>query len=160
MGFADDIVYVIAGCKDKGNVQKPVEILDKVEEWRKRHGVQFKTPKYVVVHFTRNHRRSTKAPIIIGITTIQPSTEARYLGVIFDQQLRYKSHPQQVVKRGTNADLALASIANRKWGTTYKYVRQLFQAIIAPRMDYAAVIWHRPKAGGSTRCTEYGVTVL
>ena len=150
MGFVDDIVYGVEGRKDKGNVQKLKRILDKAEEWRKRHGVQFETSKYVLVHFTRNHRLSTDAPITVGTTTIQPSTEARYLGIIFDQQLRYKSHLQRVIKKGTSAALALSSIANCKWGTTHKLVRQLFQAVIAPRMDYAAVIWHRPKADGST----------
>src|SRR5437667_9618630 len=29
----------------------------------------------------------------------------------------------------------------------------LFQAVIAPRTDYAAIIWHRPKDDGSTAGT-------
>ena len=29
-------------------------------------------------------------------------------------------------------------------------MRQLFQTVIAPRIDYAAIIWHRPKADGTT----------
>ena len=149
MGFIDDIVYGITGYKDKENAQKLAKILDKAEQWRKRHGVQFETSKYVLVHFTRNYRLSTKAPVTVGTTIIQPSTEAKYLGVIFDQRLLYKSHLQQVIKKGTSAALALSSIANCKWGTTHKLVRQLFQVVIAPRIDYAAIIWHRPKADGS-----------
>src|SRR4030095_4367439 len=82
--------------------------------------------------------------------TIKPSTEARYLGVIFDQQLRFKSHLQHIIKKGTNAAISLESIANCRWGTPYRYVRQLFQTAIAPCTDYAAVIWHQPKADGST----------
>ena len=122
MGFVDDIVYGVAGRTDKGNVQKLGNILGKAEEWRKKHGVQFETSKYVLVHFTRNHRLSTKAPIMVGETRIQLSAEARYLGVIFDQQLRYKRHLQQAVKKGTSAALALSSIANCKWGTPHNLV--------------------------------------
>ena len=142
MGFVDDIVYGVTGRKDKGNVQKLKTILDKAEEWRKRHRVQFETTKYVLVHFTRNHRLSTKAPITVGTTMIQPSTEAKYLGVIFDKQLLFRSHLQQVIKKGTSAALVLSSIASCKWGTPYRFVRQLFQAVIAPQTDYAALIWH------------------
>ena len=91
MGFIDDIVYGIAGYKDKGNIEKLTKILDKAEEWKKRHGVQFETSKYILIHFTQNYKLSTKAPITVGTITIQPSTEARYLGIIFDQQLCYKS---------------------------------------------------------------------
>ena len=150
MGFVDDIVYGIAGHGDKGNVEKLTKILDKAEEWRKKHGAQFETSKYVLVHFTRNYRLSTKAPITVGTTTIQPATEAKYLGVIFDQQLLYKSHLQQAIKKGTSAALALSSIANCKGGTPYNLVRQLFQTVIVPRIDYATIIWHRPKADGTT----------
>jgi hypothetical protein len=87
---------------------------------------------------------------IIKEITIQPSVEAKYLGVIFDQQLRFNAHLQQVVKKGTNAALAISNIPKCNWGTPYRYARQLFQAVVAPRMDYAAMIWHRPRADGST----------
>ena len=87
MGFVDDIVYGVAGHKDKGNVWKLRTTLEKVEEWRKKHGIQFATTKYILVHFTHNYRLLTKAPITVRRTMIQLSTEARYLGIIFDKQL-------------------------------------------------------------------------
>ena len=150
MGFVDDVVYGVKGYQDKGNAKKLRKIMEKAEEWRRKHGVQFEPSKYVLVHFTRNHRRSTKAVLTLQEgTTIKPSTEAKYLGVIFDQQLRFKGHLQHAVKKGTNAALALSSIANGNWGTPHKLVKQLYQAVIAPRTDYAAVIWHRPKADES-----------
>ena len=132
MGFIDDIVYGVEGYTDKGNVIKLKNILEKAEERRRKHGVQFGTSKYMLVHFTRNSRQSTKAKIKVNGTTIKPSTEARYLGVISDQQLRYKVHTQSIIKRGTAAALALSSIANCKWGTPYAYVRQLVQAVVLP----------------------------
>ena len=82
-------------------------------------------------------------------TQSNPSTEARYLGVILDQQLRFKSHLQQAVKKGTNAALALSSIAKCSWGAPYEHVRQLFQSVLAPRTDYAAVVWYQPRADGA-----------
>jgi len=36
------------------------------------------------------------------------------------------------------------------WGAPYQCIRQLFQATVATRMDYGTIIWHRPKADGST----------
>ena len=115
--------------------------------------VRFETSKYVLVHFTRNNRQATEASITIDNITINPSTEAKYLDVTFDKQLRFKSHLQQIIKKGTNAALALTSIAKTTWGVPYQYVRQLFQAVLAPRIDYAAIIWHRPKQDGSTAGT-------
>jgi hypothetical protein len=48
------------------------------------------------------------------------------------------------MKRGTSAVLALARILKSMWGAPYKYGRQLFTAVVAPRMDYATIVWHSP----------------
>jgi hypothetical protein len=79
--------------------------------------------------------------------TIKPTNEAKYLGVIFDKKLQFKEHLQYIVKKGTRAAMALSSIAKNSWGVQYKYMRQLFKAVISARTDYAAVVWHRPKDG-------------
>src|SRR5436190_5432194 len=39
----------------------------------------------------------------------------------------------------------MAGIAKSRWGPEFKCLRRLFTAVAAPRMDYAAIIWHRPK---------------
>ena len=153
IGFIDDIVFGVEGRSDRGNANKLEAILKEAEEWRKRHGVQFEPSKYILVHYTRNRRLATDAAVTAGGMTIKPSNEAKYLGIIFDQELRFKSHLQNAVKRGTNAVLALASLAKTEWGAQYQYVRQLFIAAIAPQMDYGAVVWHRPKQDGSTAST-------
>src|SRR5438045_1735387 len=49
------------------------------------------------------------------------------------------------VKKGSRLALALARIARGKWGPEFKHMRRLFTAVIAPRMDYATAIWHRPE---------------
>ena len=140
LGFIDDIVFGVEGHSDRGNVNKLRAILREAEEWRKKHGVQFEPSKYVLVHYTRNRRLATDAAITIGDVIVKPSNEAKYLGVIFDQELRFKSHLQNVVKKGTNAALALTSIAKAGWGAQFQYARQLFSAVIAPQTDYGAVV--------------------
>ena len=151
MGFIDDIVYGVQGNLDEENVRKLKHILTEAEEWKKKHGAQFEVSKYMMVHFTRNKRTKTKAAIIINGITVEPSKEAKYLGVLFDQELRFKPHLQQLVRKGTNTAMALLSIAKTTWGAPYMYVRRLFQTVIAPRTDYAAIVWHRPKDDGSTK---------
>ena len=94
----------------------------------------------------------TRAPIQIVGTIIQPSQEAKYLGVIFDKQLRFKLHIQHTTKKGSKFALAMTRIAKSTWGTTYQDTRRLFTSVVAPRIDYAAIIWHRPaKYGQSLR---------
>jgi hypothetical protein len=161
LGFIDDIVYGVQGNTAAGNARKLGNMLQEAEQWRKRHGAQFETSKYVLVHYTRNRKQATKASIKTGNVTIEPEKEARYLGVILDQELRFKAHVQQVIKRGTGAAMALASIARSTWGVQYQLARQLFKATIAARTDYAACIWHRPKSNRTTLATQtQGLTTI
>ena len=145
LGFIDDIMFGVCGLTDTGNAERLGNMLKEAEEWRNKHGVQFEKSKYVLVHFTRNKRRGTQAPITMPDITIQPSSEARYLGVIFDQDLKFKSHLQYVVKKGTKFAMAMSNVAKATWGAQFKHIRQLFITVVATRTDYAASIWHRPK---------------
>jgi hypothetical protein len=39
----------------------------------------------------------------------------------------------------------MASIAKCTWGAPFKYVKRLYTAVVKPRTQYAAPIWHRPE---------------
>ena len=84
------------------------------------------------------------ATVTIDGIKIHPSPEAKYLGITFDQKLKFRTHLGQIVAKGTKYALAIARIAKSKWGPEFKYLRRLFTAVAAPRIDYAAIIWHRP----------------
>src|SRR5271169_797062 len=148
LGFIDDIAYGVQGLTAETNSEKLQNMLEKAEEWRIKHGSKFETSKYVLIHFTRNHNLEITAPVSIAGVTIHPSNEARYLGVIFDKGLRFKHHLQYIAKKGAKFSLALSRIAKAGWGPQFRYLRQLFTAVIAPRMDYGACIWHKPTRYG------------
>ena len=148
LGFIDDILYGVQNNTATGNARELKQLLSKSEQWRRRHGAQFEKSKYVLIHFTRNPAAQVDATVTIDGTKIHPSPEAKYLGVTFDQKLKFHTHAGQIVAKGTKYALAIAGIAKSKWGPEFKYLRRLFTAVAAPRIDYAAIIWHRP---GDTR---------
>ena len=145
LGFIDDIAYGVRGLTAEGNAARLEELLSQAERWRSKHGSQFEKAKYILVHFTRNHNTNTEAAIHIDGTSIAPSKEGKYLGVIFDQDLKFRIHVDQAIKKGTRFGLAIIRIARAKWGAPLHYLRRLFTAVAAPPMDYAALIWHRPE---------------
>lgn len=65
----------------------------------------------MLVYFTLGRKVSTEAPVIVGETTIQPVKKAKYLGITFDQNLKYKMHLDQVVAKGTKFAMAITGIA-------------------------------------------------
>ncbi|KAJ6004638.1 hypothetical protein N7540_013007 [Penicillium herquei] len=71
---------------------------------------------------------------------IKPSTTAKLLGVVFDHELRWRPHVQQAVKRATKVNIALGGLRHLR----PEQMRQLYEACVAPVIDYASTVWHDP----------------
>ncbi len=124
-------------------------MLEDTEHWKTKHGARFETSKYLLIHFTKRCQPPT-ASVTINSVKMEPSEEAKYLGVIFDQKLLFDQHLQYVAKKGTKFALAMTRIAKESWGAPFTHMRQLFTAMVAPRMDYASIIFHSPAKLGSS----------
>jgi len=151
LGFIDDIAYGVQGESGRENAKELEAMLKKADKWREKHGARFETSKYVLIHFTRKRAATADtSSITVSDTTIKPANEARYLGIILDKGLRFKQHIQYAANKGMKFALALSRIAKSTWGATYRQLRTLFNTIVATRMDYAAIVWHRPTKRGQT----------
>ena len=92
LGFIDDIVYEIQGKSNKENTHKLMHILNDAEKWRKKYKTQFETFKYILIHYIRNRKMKSNMSIIINEIKIELSKKTKYLKIIFDQELRFKSY--------------------------------------------------------------------
>ena len=145
LGYIDDIAYGISGESGESNVRALQQILKETERWSQKHGAQFERSKYILIHFTRNHRKETNAGITLDDGShIQPSDTAKYLGVIFDKKLNYRHNMEHQVKKGSRLVIAMNSIAKSTGGATFPYVKRLYTAVVKPCTQYAAIIWYTP----------------
>lgn len=71
---------------------------------------------------------------------IQPLSTAKLLGVTFDQELQWKEHVQQAIKRATKVSIALGGL-QYLWP---EQMRQFYQTCVTPIVDYASTVWHNP----------------
>ena len=114
LGFIDDILYRIQNKTANSELER---FLIRSEQWRKRHGAQFEKSKICANTFHGNRIGTSEASITIGETTIHPSSEAKYLGIIFDQKLKFRSHVEQIVRKETKY-----ALAKSRWGPEFKYL--------------------------------------
>lgn len=84
--------------------------------------------------------RTASRPLNLNGKAIKPTATAKLLGVIFDQELRWKEHIQQAVKRATQANVALGGLRHLR----PEQMRQLYEACVTPVVDYASTVWHDP----------------
>jgi hypothetical protein len=134
IAFVDDYTAWVTSPSAEVNHICIQQIVDRAVEWEKRSGATFESTKTTLVHFTRATHRSSNTPIIVKGIAVAPTSEAKILGVIMDSGLRYKKHIARTATKGLCAALALKRLRMLSPSTA----RQLFNATVAPVMDYAS----------------------
>ena len=66
--------------------------VNSVQDWISNNGFKFSTSKTVCMHFCNQRKHFAELSILLDKTPIKVVTEAKFLGVIFDQTLSYSSH--------------------------------------------------------------------
>jgi hypothetical protein len=89
LGFIDNILYSVQNKTAMANACQLEQLLAQSEKWQQQHGAQFEKSKYVLIHFRWNTSAKVEATVTISRTTIHPSLEAKYLGITFDQKLKF-----------------------------------------------------------------------
>jgi ribonuclease HI len=138
IAFVDDYSAWVTGDSAAENTRKIQEtIIPRASYWESTSGALFQPEKTAFIHFTRNNSKLSNNVIRMKGSEIQPMEHVKILGVIFDQQLRYRQHAGRVAKRGLRAVLGL----QRLRGLRPEAARQLYLAMVAPVTDYASPIW-------------------
>jgi hypothetical protein len=137
IAFIDDYSAWVTGPSAEANYIGIQQIVERAIQWEKRSGAIFESTKTMLVHFTRATHRQSYNPIIVKGEAVIPRSEAKILGVIMDSELRYKSHISKTATKALKAALALKRLRMLSPSTA----RQLFNATVAPVMDYASNVW-------------------
>ena len=148
IAFVDDFSAWVTGHSASENTNElQLTVIPRTEQWERTSGATFEATKTTIIHFTRNRNKDCNEPLRIKGTTVVPGKTVKLLGVVLDQQLRYKHHAGRIAKRGLHAALALKRLRGLRPDTA----RQLFLSTIAPIIDYASPIWSSSVSGLVTK---------
>ncbi|CDO74892.1 hypothetical protein BN946_scf184461.g4 [Trametes cinnabarina] len=155
LGYIDDTAMVVSSKSIADNIRALSVLSPQLLHWSTRHVCRFDIAKFQLLHCTRYEPRYTPLPLTIGTHTVSPSDAALYLGVMVDRKLRWREHVELAVAKGTAATLAIGRLARPSFSLPHQYVRQLFQAVVCPKMEYALVVWFTPisRQPGSRRAS-------
>jgi hypothetical protein len=104
------------------------------------HNSRFETNKFALIDFSMNRQRACPTMHIQG-AEIRPTPTHRFLGVILDQELRWKAQVDNALARGTSYILQLRRLSATTKGLLLRLMRQLYQAVAVPKMLYAVDLW-------------------
>ena len=146
LAFVDDTAFIAIG---KDFHETHATLIDMLEregggyQWSKDHNSKFETSKFALIDFSMN-RAKEHPPIKVRGITIKPSSSHKFLGVILDQELRWKEQANYSLGKGMEYAILMRHISGASWGTPSKLTRQLYQAVVIPRVMYAASVWMKP----------------
>ncbi|OSX55960.1 hypothetical protein POSPLADRAFT_1106853, partial [Postia placenta MAD-698-R-SB12] len=86
----------------------------------------------------------TRPTSVIAGQPITPSASHKYIGVILDQELRFKEHAAYALGKGQFWAAQLRRLSKPTQGMPLRFSRQLYLSVAVPRMLYAADVWCAP----------------
>ncbi|KAI2661089.1 putative RNA-directed DNA polymerase from transposon BS [Labeo rohita] len=130
--YADDTHLYLSFQPDDPMVAARISgCLADISEWMKEHHLQLNLAKTELLVFPATPTLQHDFTIHLGTLTITPSSSARNLGVIFDDQLTFKDH---IATTARSCRFALHNI--RKIRPFLTEQATLVQALVISRLDY------------------------
>ncbi|KIM55134.1 hypothetical protein SCLCIDRAFT_56683, partial [Scleroderma citrinum Foug A] len=82
-----------------------------------------------------------RVPIRIAGKLIKPVPSHKFLGIIIDEQLRFKEQLAATAAKGTKYTLACRRLAKPSLGIKQRYMKRLYDSVVVPKMFYAVDVW-------------------
>ncbi|KAG2029192.1 hypothetical protein BDR03DRAFT_881567, partial [Suillus americanus] len=79
--------------------------------------------------------------ITLSSHTIQPSRSHKFLGIIIDEELRFKEHAAYALAKGTKYTMTCQRMIRATKGMRGRWMRKLYEGVVIPKMLYAADVW-------------------
>ncbi|GFX51301.1 probable RNA-directed DNA polymerase from transposon X-element [Trichonephila clavipes] len=110
-------------------------------KWAEQNGFVFSTEKTVSIVFTRKRGVFPNPELFIGRSPIKVFNEVKFLGLVFDQSLRFHRHLKDLKIRSAKALNILKVLANTRWGADRTSLLHLHRALIRSKLDYGSVVY-------------------
>ena len=133
-------------------MQRPGGMVD----WSKSHNSSIEYSKLALIDFAHPGVKKLRPPLVLPDVTIEPSQNARYLGIILDQNLTWAPQLAQVIGKGSKWSAQIRRLTRPTWGLTPKCAKKLYTGVALPRILYGIDVWCTPLHGRHARGNRKG----
>ena len=138
--FVDDFAICVS-AKYLYQAERQLQLcVNKVQEWVVRNGFKFSETKTVTIHFWKG-RDIADPTIYINKTRVKAVNETRFLGLIFDKKLNFKSHIKDLKTRCQKSLNVLKVVSHTDWGADSKVLLRIYQALVRSKLDYGCIVY-------------------
>jgi hypothetical protein len=155
--FVDDTAFLVAGTTFEENNIALCNMMTRhngATAWSDTHNSTFEIDKFALLHLSRKlepdpnrpgkQRPLSRPPLSLANHTINPSPSHKFLSVILDQNLNFKEQANYTLGKGAKYAAQLRRLAQKHRGVPGRLARNLHNAVVMPKMLYAAEVWCTP----------------
>lgn len=135
--FADDTVLLYSAENSMSLQSMIVQSLSKVARWLHANRLSLAIPKTFYQLYSC-HDPEKDMQISIGHSVLKRAKTVKYLGVLIDEDLKFKSHVNKV---SGLCSRNIGVVCRSKHLLTKKLLVLLYNALILPHLTYCCVIW-------------------
>ena len=116
-------------------------------DWSKSHNSSIEYSKLALIDFAHPGVKKPRPPLSLPSITIEPTQNAKYLGIVLDQNLSWNTQLAHVRGKGSKWTAQIKRLTRPTWGLTPKGARKLFVSVALPRILYGIDVWCTPIHG-------------
>ena len=142
--FVDDFAICVSAKRLSAAERQLQHCVDDVQKWVTDNGFKFSESKTVAIHFWKGTKIEDPRIEINGTrgrVPIKAVNETRFLGLIFDRRLTFKSHIRDLKLRCLKSLDVLKVVGHTDWGADRKVLLQLYQALVRSKLDYGCIVY-------------------
>src|SRR5712672_3086240 len=112
-----------------------------VDKWSREHNSPLEYSKLALIDFAHARSSKVRPRLLLPQQEVLPTENAKYLGIIFDQNLNWKAQHARAIGKAVNWTSQIRLLTRSTWGITPKHMRKLYISVAIPRILYAADVW-------------------
>ena len=116
--------------------------INSILRWTKENGFTVSYDKTVAMHFCKLPESRCVDPVLrLGGKNIKFVKEHKFLGLIWDSKLSFKSHVTYLKKKCNQALNLIRVLSYSNWGSDTKTLLKLFRSLVRSKMDYGSIVY-------------------
>ena len=146
--YADDTTLISPICTFDINLSKDYKAisaninaeLQLITDWMSLNKLSLnaKKTKMMIFHYPNKHMKNVQLNLFINNTKIERVKEFNFLGVMFDENLTWKSH---VSKIGSKIAAVVGTIKKLKRFLPQEILKVIYNALIQPHLNFGVLLW-------------------
>jgi len=142
--FADDTAaWTVVGKVKRDAERRMQAIIDGVVKWAREWKMELNLDKTEAMVISSSRKDLNWKPhLTIEGHEIKIVSEYKFLGVVVDSGLRFKTHVNRIIAKCKKRNNILRCLAGKDWGQSLESQRKLYTTYIRSAIEYASPAWY------------------